>query len=204
MKVEIGAYAFSAQYQQNPIAMDGGIISGNWLHRYDKLPEFDAIYQSWDCAIKVGQNNDYTVCTTWGVAGATCYLLHVFRKRLEYPYLKTAVIDQFQAFSPQSIIIEDKASGQQLIQDLQEMNTIPVIKYLPKQNKLMRLVSCSGLFEAGKVLLPKHADWLSEFEQEVLLFPNGAHDDQVDSMTQFLCWIQHNAKRQMQYSIRRL
>src|SRR3984893_17786659 len=99
------------------------MVKENWFKRYDpnELPDrFDLIFQSWDTANKPTELSDYSVCTTWGMKENRFYLLHVLRRRMDYPSLKRAVQEQAQAFGPTVILIEDKASGTQLIQELVE------------------------------------------------------------------------------------
>ncbi|MDA0939042.1 MAG: phage terminase large subunit [Proteobacteria bacterium] len=188
IKKEIGSFAFAAQYQQEPYSINSGIIKSHWIKIYKDIP-YNAcctLFQSWDCAIKSGIQNDYTVCTTWKVCDDIIYLVDVFRARIEYPRLKKEVMHYAQKFNPEAIIIEDHASGQQVAQELE--NKIPIIKYRPKWNKEMRLLLCSSLFESGKIMFPEYADWLFELKNELFQFPHTKHDDQVDSITQFLHW----------------
>jgi predicted phage terminase large subunit-like protein len=204
LKKTMGHYAFSAQYQQNPMPVEGGIIKNNWLQYYNSKPGFNAIYQSWDCAIKAGKNNDYSVCTTWGILDNKYYLVDVFRSRLEYPALKKEIINKFNQYKPIAVIIEDKASGQQLIQELNNSG-ISIIKYTPKFDKVTRLILTSHLFESGRVLIYSNRLWVDDFICELSLFPNSDHDDQVDSMTQFLTWGEnHHKKGKETLSIRQL
>src|SRR5271166_670193 len=111
---------FAAQYQQRPAPAGGGMIKAAWLQRFRLAdpPTFDRIVQSWDTANKPSELSDYSVCTTWGVKGPRFYLLNVLRQKLSYPELRRAVIEQDRLFRPQAIVIEDRASGTQLIQDL--------------------------------------------------------------------------------------
>jgi phage terminase large subunit-like protein len=97
------------------------VVKTSWIQHYDEpdLPAFYALYQSWDTANKASELSDYSVCTTWGYHDKKFYLLDVLRKRLNYPELRRAVIDQAQRFGVTNILIEDRASGTQLIQDLQ-------------------------------------------------------------------------------------
>ncbi len=200
-KKELGGYAFEAQYQQNPITTDSGIIKPNWILRYDNLEDIDEVYQSWDTAIKDGKQNDYSVCTTWEVKGNHYYLTDVFREKLEYPALKNHIIKMQQKFNAKAVIIEDKASGQQLIQEL-KASAINIIKAIPKYDKITRLVLTSVLFESGKIFFPKYSYWLHTLEEELFCFPNGKNDDQVDSMTQFLLWAGN--KKEVEMSLRRV
>jgi hypothetical protein len=121
LRKTLGEYNFVSQYQQTPIPLDGAMVKHDWLKFYEpvELPgKFDQIVQSWDTANKVTELSDYSVCTTWGIRNNHCYLLHVFRRRLNFPDLKRAVHEQRNAYKPNVIVIEDKASGTQLIQEL--------------------------------------------------------------------------------------
>ncbi|MGC2743654.1 MAG: terminase, partial [Candidatus Angelobacter sp.] len=114
-----GEYDFARQYQQSPMPLGGAIIKTHWLTYYEpaSLPErFTCVLQSWDTANKSGELNDFSVCTTWGAINDHYYLLHVFRRRLNYPDLKRAVQEQAQRqhaylHPADTILIEDKASG---------------------------------------------------------------------------------------------
>ena len=120
--------------------MGGGLIKTNWFKfcADAELPaEFEMVFQSWDTANKPTQLNSYSVCTTWGVKSKNLYLINVFRKRLGYPELKRAVLDQLQTFKPRSVLIEDKASGTQLIQELIADGVQAVTKYMPTMDKIM-------------------------------------------------------------------
>ncbi len=202
-KKDLGHYTFAAQYQQDPIALNHSLIDAFKLQRYDKIEDFDEIYQSWDTAIKIGENNDYSVCSTIGIIKDKFYLIDVFRKKLIYPDLKKAVMKKFQEFVPDGVLIEDKGSGQQLIQDMKCCG-IPVAKYMPKKSKMLRFLSIINIFESGKFYIPSSAQWLEEFESELYAFPNSKHDDQIDSMVQFLNWWMSKPLSQTTFNIRRL
>ncbi len=187
----IGEYNFQSQYQQNPMPPGGAIIRTEWLKYYqpNELPSrFASKIQSWDTANKSGELNDFSVCTTWGATMYEYYLLSVVRKRLDYPRLKQEVKEQWQTHEPSIILIEDKASGTQLIQDLKADGVYGVRAYLPPpgSDKTMRLYGQSAEFESGSVRLPYSAPWLDEYRREITTFPGGKYDDQVDSTTQAL------------------
>jgi predicted phage terminase large subunit-like protein len=203
IKKALGAHVFSAQYQQNPLNIETSVIQRKWIKRYNKKQDFIAIYQSWDTAVKIGLQNDYSVCTTWGVTDNAYYLLDVFRKKLSYPYLKEMLMRQYKKYKPAGVIVEDKSSGQQLIQDISKLHVIPLIKFLPQKSKLIRFLLITNILEAGKVYLPYKASWVADFELELFAFPDVTHDDQIDSMSQFLIWNQ-NKKQQANFRIRRL
>jgi predicted phage terminase large subunit-like protein len=184
-------YNFSSQYQQNPIPLGGEIIKTEWLRYYETgdLPlRFSFRLQSWDTANKSGELNDYSVCTTWSVFDRHNYLLDVFRRRLNYPDLKRAVVDQASKYEVDIVLIEDKASGTQLIQDLKSEGLFGIRPYdpLPGSDKQIRLYAQTAEFESGRVLLPRSAPWLDEYTRELISFPGSKYDDQVDSTTQAL------------------
>jgi predicted phage terminase large subunit-like protein len=187
-------YHFAAQYQQNPIPRGGNMVKTEWLKYYDPGSEpanFQRIFQSWDTANKAGELNDFSVCTTWGVIGKVYYLLDVFRKRLNYPDLKRAVMERQKRFPKSIVIIEDKASGTQLIQELKREGGMLVKPYSPPAgtDKEIRVDAQTIHFENGRVLLPRSAPWLKEYIAELTGFPNNKYDDQVDSTIQFLDYV---------------
>jgi predicted phage terminase large subunit-like protein len=187
----IGEYNFAGQYQQTPAPLGGGLVKAEWFKRYHNsdLPErFDRIVQSWDTANKATELSDFSVCTTWGVRGKDLFLLGLFRRRLEYPALKRAVREQQSLFEATEVVIEDKASGTQLIQQLIDDGCHGVTRYQPSGDKTMRMHAQTAVIENGFVHIPESAPWLAEYLHEITVFPNGKHDDQVDSTAQFLDW----------------
>ena len=184
-----GEYNFLSQYQQNPAPMGGVMVKNEWLQYYDSLPErFAMICQSWDTANKSGELNDYSVCTTWGVLDQKYYLLNVYRDRHNYPDLKRKVKELADRYHPNTILIEDKASGTQLIQDLKRDGVFSIKAYEPPPgtDKIMRLHAQTAEIENGRILLPRSAPWLAEYVRELTSFPGSKYDDQVDSTTQAL------------------
>ena len=198
IKVEVGSLAFSAQYQQRPLPIEGNLIKRDWFKRYDAPPQPAPdlrVAQSWDVATTTRQTSNYSVCTTWAMLGKTYYLLDVWRDRLEYPELKRKVIS-LQAFhGAGTVLIESVGLGLNLVQDLcaDSPESFPnPIGILPEGGKLTRMEAQTAKIEAGQVLLPKDAPWLDVFLSELLAFPHGRHDDQVDSVSQFLAWALQN------------
>jgi predicted phage terminase large subunit-like protein len=186
----LGAWNFAGQYQQRPAPLGGGMVKREWFGWYDAAPEpFERIVQSWDTANKQTELADYSVCTTWGVKARNFYLLHVLRRKLNYPELKRAVAAQAVHFSPQVILIEDRASGTQLIQELVAEGLHQVKKVAPESHKVMRLHAQTGAIENGFVYLPRSAPWLEDYLLELLTFPRSRHDDQVDSTSQALAFL---------------
>lgn len=192
IKAAMGSQPFSAQYQQAPVPRDGSLIKRGWFRRrYKQAPEpqpYDRIVQSWDTASKTDEANDYSVGTTWLERDNDYYLLDVVRERLEYPDLRRRIIAYAELYDPEAVLIEDASSGAGLIQDLFDEGSINAIAIRPEGNKVVRLEMRSAIIEGGHVLLPESAYWLEDFLLEVLAFPHGRFDDQVDSMSQFLTW----------------
>jgi predicted phage terminase large subunit-like protein len=192
-QAEIGSYAFAAQYQQSPITIEGAMVKPKWIQRYDEIPqEIIKIVQSWDTAIKTNTNNDYSVVTTWAETRAGYHLLEVKRAKMEYPELKKFSTAYGIKWGAAAILIEDKASGQSLIQDLKRETNLPIIAVKPSKDKVTRFATVTPLFEAGKIFLPRCAPWLAEYENELLSFPSSTSDDQIDSTSQFLNWSRNN------------
>ena len=193
----VGDYTFLSQYQQAPVPKGGAMIKTEWLKYYapNQRPDsFIYTLQSWDTANKSGELNDYSVCTTWGVVGSKYYLLDVFRRRLDYPELKRAVCEQARRYRLPKVLIEDKGSGTQLIQELKREGLFYICAYEPPTgtDKIMRLFAQSHHFEAGKVMLPSTASWLDDYRHELTSFPGSKHDDQVDSTAQALHYMATN------------
>jgi len=187
IKLRVGARVWQSLYQGNPTAAQGLIFKREWFRRYTVAPEkFSKIVQSWDTAFKANSTSDYSACTTWGKTDSGIYLLHCWRGRVEFPALKRAVGELAEQWRPHEILVEDKASGQSLVQELRTATTYPVIAVKVDADKVTRASSVTGYFEAGKVFFPEGAAWLADFEDELCGFPNAVHDDFTDSCTQAL------------------
>ncbi|MES0863737.1 phage terminase large subunit [Ruegeria sp. SCPT10] len=190
----MGTAVFSAQYQQSPVPAEGLHVRREWFKRYSNAPEKitgDRIVQSWDTASKDGVFSDYSVCVTALLRNRDVYILDVFRDKLQFPELRRKVIEQAHRYDINALLIEDAASGQQLIQVLRDNapNHMPrPIARKPQGDKQTRFLAQSHRIEAGELWLPEAAPWLAEFERELLGFPNLKHDDQVDALTQLLGW----------------
>lgn len=187
-----GEYNFAGQYQQAPSPLGGGMVKLSWFKTYkvgEEPAKFDLIFQSWDTAVKATELSDYSACTTWGKKDNNIYLLHVLRRRMEYPELKRTVRESARTFKAATILIEDKSSGAQLIQELLREGLHAVTRYEPKMDKIMRLHSVTSTIENGFVFLPEKAEWLGEYLHEMTCFPKGKFDDQCDSTSQALDWV---------------
>jgi predicted phage terminase large subunit-like protein len=193
IKAEIGSLKFSAQYQQRPVPLEGNLIKRDWFLYYDALPHSSTkrIVQSWDIAMMTGDSNDYSVCTTWQMITADYYLVDVFRARLQYPDLRRKLVGLAAKHDAGTILIENAGPGMALLQDLWRDLPRGMPRPLgrkPEGSKTDRMVAESAKIEAGHVHLPRQAEWLDTFLLELLAFPNGRHDDQIDSVSQFLKW----------------
>jgi len=192
----LGEYNFAGQYQQQPAPQGGGMVKAIWFKSYstnERPTRFEFVFQSWDTANKATELSDYSVCTTWGISEKKFFLVDVLRARLEYPDLKRAVATQAMRFKPRNILIEDKASGTQLIQDLKRDGVYAATAYDPEgMDKIMRLHSVTSTIENGFVYLPERAEWLVSYLHELTTFPSGKHDDQTDSTSQALDWAKNH------------
>lgn len=186
IKATLGSRAFTALYQGQPSIAEGLVFHREWWHYYKEPPAFLRKIHSWDTAFKEKTQNDYSVCTVWGVTKTGYYLLDLIRKRVEFPELKIMAKALYERDHPAAVYIEDKASGQSLIQELKRESNLPVIAVKVDTDKVARANAVTPLIEAGRVFLPEHATWLYDYVNELSSFPTGEHDDQVDSTTQAL------------------
>ncbi len=198
LKASMGSHAFEAQYQQQPLPAEGNLFRAEWLKTY--APQSGArptgtIIQSWDTAIKTGSSNDYSACITARLVGREIHIIDVWRGRVEFPDLLRKTIELAQRRRASTLIIEDKASGQQLLQALRAESPrgVPMpIGITPEQDKYSRAAGVSSMIEAGQLFLPEEALWLADFLKELLAFPNSRFDDQVDAIAQLLAWARNS------------
>ncbi len=183
IRASIGSRSFESLYQGSPTQAEGAVFRRDWWRYYKIKPVFKQIIHSWDTAFKTKSSSDYSVLTVWGVTATGYYLLDVIRQRLELPDLKRTAILAAQRDKPSAIYIEDAASGQSLIQELRRETSLPIIPKRVDSDKVVRAYAVTPLIEAGRVYLPESAPWLLEFIEELSAFPNGEHDDEVDSLT---------------------
>lgn len=197
IKAEIPIGKWEAQYQQNPTSEEGAIVKREyWQIWHDEdPPQCEYIIQSWDTAFEKHNRADFSACTTWGVfyrEGKTgemrpnIILLDAFRDRMEFPELKEKAVELWKEWEPDTLIIEKRAAGAPLIYELRRAG-IPLSEYTPYkgQDKIARVNSISDLFASGVVWRPEKR-WAEEVVEEMASFPNGDHDDLVDSSSQAL------------------
>ncbi len=186
---ELGPAVFSAQYQQNPVVPDGNAIRMEWFRTYDEAPErrrFTKVVQSWDTGMSAAPTSDYSVCTTWGFQIDRWYLLDVYRNRLDFPDLRNAIIRLWKTWKADRVLIEKAGAGTSVAQDIRNTGLFVPILCKPALDKETRFTGCFGEIETGLILLPTTAPWLETFRKELQAFPLGKHDDQVDSLSQFI------------------
>lgn len=172
LRNEMGERAFEAQYNQRPLPPGGALFKGGWLRRYDCLPqihETQLIVQSWDCAYETDGHNDYSVCSTWAVSGHRYFLLDIYRARLEFPDLEKAIYAQRKRWKADLVIVEDIGAGKSLRQNIRRAGDNLWLQPLsPQGSKQDRASQQSPKFERGRVWLPREAEWLRTFEEELL------------------------------------
>jgi len=195
VRASIPPSKWNAQYQQNPTGEENAIIKREWWRLWgkEKVPQLEYVIQSYDTAFSAKQTADYSAITTWGVfypneggSGPNLILLDSKKGRWDFPELKQVALDLYKFWEPDTVIIEAKASGTPLTQELRAQG-IPVVNFTPSRgnDKVTRVHSVSPLFEAGMIWYPDET-WADELIEEVAAFPNGEYDDLVDSMTQAL------------------
>ena len=194
-KASIDPRYWNAQYMQQPTSESSAIVSRKmWrIWESDDPPTCEYIIQSWDTAFETKNTSDYSACTTWGIFyneeendSPQLILLDAFKDRMAFPELKQIALKQYKEWEPDAFIVEKKASGGPLIQELRALG-IPVQEFSPSRgnDKMVRMNAVADLFSSGKVWAPD-TRWAREVIEEVAAFPVGEHDDYVDTTTQAL------------------
>jgi len=194
VRASLSVSKWNAQWQQNPTSAEGAIIKKEWWKRWeeDEVPQLEYVIQSYDTAFSKATTADYSAITTWGVfypkqdGPANLILLDSKKGRWDFPDLKKQALDQYNFWEPETVIVEAKASGTPLTQELRQLG-IPVVNFTPSKgnDKLTRVHAVSPLFESGMIWAPDER-WADEVIDECAAFPNGDYDDLVDSTTQAL------------------
>ena len=192
IKKTAGSREWNSLYMQRPSAEEGNILKRYWWKEWkeDNPPECNYILQSWDTAYTVKSTSDYSAVTTWGIFEhngiQNAILLSARRERWEFPELKSEAINLYNEFKPDVVLIEAKASGWSLIQELQRAG-IPITPFNPKKaDKKTRAHSVTPLFESGRVWYPSSKYWAEDVINQCAQFPSSNYDDLVDSTTQAL------------------
>lgn len=198
-RIGMGSWVFAGQYQQNPAPLDGGIIKRNWMRIYRELPDvFDFLVQSWDCTFTGTDHSDYVAGQVWGRAGNNYYMLpYRLYDRLDFAPTKTAIKSCHAAFPhANAILIEDKANGPAVINELQK-EIAGIVPVSPNGGKISRAQAMAPLWEAGNVHLPDpqvfNLPWMESYIHNICTFPRAAHDDDVDATSQALIYMRSRA-----------
>lgn len=192
-------YQWDALYMQSPTAMDGGIIKPSMWRDWtdDHPPACGYVLISMDTAFSTKERADYSGITTWGLFNnddgvPNLLLLGAEKGRWDYPTLRKKAMEKYDKHNPDGVLVEKKASGQSLIQDLR-LAGVPVLEYQPDRDKEARAHAVSPLFQNGLIWAPKHKKWAKEVIEECRTFPTGAHDDYVDATTQAVLWMRNGS-----------
>lgn len=194
-KGDISSRAWSALYQGRPTAAEGNLFKREWFNRrYKEIPPLVDMSTSrevnlptrvtvtaLDAASKTGALNDFSVFVTVMTDGKDIYVLDVFREKMEFTQLVSAAKRVYREQRPRIMYVEDASNGVALVQQLQANSGVRILPVRPDGSKEARANAVTALFESGRVLLPERAPWLDAFIDEMCSFPNGRHDDQVDS-----------------------
>ena len=197
VKADIPVNRWNAQYMQQPTSEEGAIIKREWWQKWEKPrpPKCDSIIVSWDTAFETKARSDYSACTTWGVFQVegkngkkhqNLILLDAFRERMEFPELKKVAKKHYDFWNPDALVVEASAAGIPLIQEMRAYG-IPVEDHRVSwaKDKKARVNAISDMFQSGFVWYPDER-WAHEVIEECAEFPNGQHDDYVDTVSQAL------------------
>jgi predicted phage terminase large subunit-like protein len=194
-KASLDPQYWNAQYMQQPTSENSALVSRKmWrIWDQDEPPACDYIIQSWDTAFETKNKSDYSACTTWGVFyneeegnSPQVILLDAFKDRMAFPELKQVAYKHYMEWEPDAFVVEKKAAGAPLIQELRAIG-IAVQEFTPSRgnDKMVRLNAVADLFSSGKIWAPD-TRWAREVIEEIAAFPVGEHDDYVDTTTQAL------------------
>ena len=220
LKQLLGSYGASGQLQQDPVPLEGGILKGKNFQMWpaDKgLPQFEYILQSYDCAFTEKTSGDPTACTVWAMftheGRRNAMLIDAWDDHLSYPELRARAIKDWgteyggttvkdgirRARRPDRVLVEAKASGQSLLQDLR-LAKVPAVGYNPgNADKVSRAHQAAPTLELGLLWVPESGknrgqfvSWASAFLKQVEKFPVAEHDDYVDTFTQAVLFLKND------------
>lgn len=205
MKKDVGSYTWSALYQQRPVPAEGGVFKREWFpkeRRYRRMQDGSIqlgslnvprhlmhVFTTCDLAASVKSWADFTVMSTWGVYWLghqpLVFLLDVFKKRLEGPDIVAKLSEIIRTWDSDYARVEKVAFQLALVQDARRQG-LPIREFVPDKDKISRALAATPYCEAGQIILPEWAPWLSDAESEMYAFPNAAHDDFVDTLSMMI------------------
>lgn len=194
LKRTMGSREFNAQYLQTPVPQDGNVIKLKYFSRFDPQTAPAGKHTkvlSIDTASSDSKSADYSVIQAWEIRGKDYFLTDVRKGQWDYPTLKKNALELSRALGRPRILVEEMGVGFALIKELKASGCNP-IKIKLKGSKEQRLTEVLPVIESGRVNLPQNSNWLGDFEAELVSFPAGRNDDQVDTMTQFLNWAERH------------
>ncbi len=198
-KENLPPHEWEAIYMQRPTADQGNILKTSWwkVWKEHKPPICDYVLMSMDTAFSEKDDADYSAITTWGIFKdandvSNMIMLGAQKGRWGYPDLRKKAFDLYNYHMPDMVLIEKKASGQSLLQDMQASG-VPVMPYNPDRDKIARAYACTPLFHGGRIWVPENKRWAEEVLHECAVFPAADHDDYVDTVTQAVLWIKEGA-----------
>lgn len=188
-RAQMGSAAFQALYQCDPVAAGGALFLRSWWQEYARPPATNFVCIAVDTAFKTGKDNDFSAITVWGTATENFYVLDAWRGRVLLPELCRRLDQLADQWRPSVIVIEDIGRGVDLAEEFRQKSPWPIKKTFPHKDKVTRAQAVLPLFEAGKVFLPREANWRADYIDELSAFPHGAHDDWVDCSTMALSYL---------------
>lgn len=208
LKSDMTASSWNSLYQGTPMDIEGGAVSAEWFQRYTKPPsrgengtqnEIKSVTVSVDAANTVKERSDFTVILVWAEDfKKNHYLLDVIRKQMEFPEMSAEIARVCRRYNADTLLVEAKGNGLAYIQLKREGGapaTLIPIEVSGHESKAFRFDQVTPMFEAGQVYLPERAIWLADYEKEIVSFPLGKHDDQVDATSQYLKWARRRGRR---------
>jgi predicted phage terminase large subunit-like protein len=190
----LGSSGFAGQMQQRPASAEGELFKRGCMQFLpaDAAPVFTQVILSLDTAFSVKTTADYSVCIVLGQFDKGILILDVVKGRYAYPQLKALCEELAARWHPSAVVVEHKASGQSLVQSLQQETVLPVVAVVPDTDKIARAHAITPTWEAHRVFALMNAPWLSDFEEEIYAFPKAPHDDQTDAFTQGIKYLTLN------------
>jgi predicted phage terminase large subunit-like protein len=194
MEVDLGESDFTGQVRQSPQAPGGNILKREWFKPYEDLPKERPIskIQSWDTAFKKTETSAYNCGLTFYEYRNGYYLEDAIFEKMEYPELKAEILSYEAKHSPNIVLVEDKATGTPIIQELSRDNKINFISILPEGDKVQRAHASSSTVKAGNVYIRSNATWSHKLTNQLILFPNCQIKDIMDAFSQYINYIRDN------------